>query len=149
VQCPTNVGGSVTFVATVTADDGSVSRASQRILLSAKPASLTVDVQAPTQVEVGQVAVIGARVTYRERPVMAALSLQQYAGRTRGWVTIDTVTTGADGLAQFSARRDTVGPRTYRVQVRTAKGSGWETSRSSSVPILVVPAAVAAAPVIP
>jgi hypothetical protein len=121
----------------------------RRIVLSAKPATMTVDVAAPAQVEVGQAAMIDAQVTYREGPVMAALSLQQYAGRTRGWVTIDTVTTGADGLAQFSVRRDTVGPRTYRVQVRTANGSGCETSRSSSVPMLVVPAAVAAAPTIP
>lgn len=149
VQCPTDVGGAVTFLATLTAEDGTVSRVNQRIVLSAKPASMTVDVVSPAQVEVGQRAVIGAQVTYRERPVMAALSLQQYAGRTRGWVTIDTVTTAADGLAQFSVRRDTIGPRTYRVQVRTAKGSGWETSRSSSVHMLVVPAAVPAAPTIP
>jgi hypothetical protein len=148
-QCPTDVGGSVTFMATLTAEDGTVARVNRRIVLSAKPATMTVDVAAPAQVEVGQAAMIDAQVTYREGPVMAALSLQQYAGRTRGWVTIDTVTTGADGLAQFSVRRDTVGPRTYRVQVRTAKGSGWETSRSSSVPMLVVPAAVAAAPTIP
>jgi hypothetical protein len=110
---------------------------------------MTIDVQAPAQVEVGQAAVIDAQVTYRDRPVMAALSLQQYAGLVRGWVTINTVTTAADGLAQFSVRRDTLGPRTYRVQVRTAKGSGWETSRSSSVPMLVVPEAVSAAPAIP
>jgi hypothetical protein len=149
VQCPTDVGGSVTFMATLTAEDGSQSRVSRRVVLSAKPASMTIDVQAPAQVEVGQAAVIDAQVTYRDRPVMAALSLQQYAGRVRGWVTINTVTTAADGLAQFSVRRDTLGPRTYRVQVRTAKGSGWETSRSSSVPMLVVPEAVPAAPAIP
>jgi hypothetical protein len=149
VQCPTDATGSVTLMATLTAEDGTVARVSRRIVLSAGTASLTVATQSPAEVEVGQAAPLQAQVTYRGGPVMAALSLQQYAGRTRGWVTIDTVTTGADGLAEFSLRRDTVGPRTYRVLVRTAKGSGWETSLSSSVPMLVVPAAVVPAAVAP
>jgi hypothetical protein len=136
-------------MATLTAEDGTVARVNRRIVLSAAAASMTVDVRAPSDVTVGEVAPVRARVTYRGGPVMAALSLQQYAGVTRGWVTIDTATTAADGLAEFSVRRGTVGLRTYRVQVRTAKGSGWDVSRSSSVQVGVVPAAVAAAPATP
>ena len=149
VQCPTTTAGSVTLMATVTAEDGTVARVNRRIVLSGTPVSMTVDVLSPPVVEVGQAAPVRAQVTYRDKAVIAALSLQQYAGRTRGWVTIDTATTGADGLAEFSVRRDTVGVRTYRVQVRSADGSGWETSRSSSVQVAVVPAAVPAGSVEP
>jgi hypothetical protein len=145
VQCPTTTAGSVTLMATVTAEDGTVARVNRRIVLSGSPASMAVDVVSPSEVVVGGAAPLRARVTYRDRAVLAAVSLQQYAGRTRGWVTIDTATTGADGLAEFSVRRDTVGVRTYRVQVRTADGSGWVTSRSSSVQVDVVPVAPSAA----
>ena len=142
VQCPTTTTGSVTLMATLTAEDGTVARVNRRIVLSATPASMAVDVLVPPEVHVGGPAPLQVQVTYRDRAVLAAVSLQQYAGRARGWVTIDTATTGTEGVAAFSVRRDTVGMRTYRVQVRTAKGSGWETSRSPSVQVDVVAATV-------
>jgi hypothetical protein len=138
VQCATNVSGSVTVRATVTAHDGTQTRLSQRVLLSAAPARLSVGLLALPRVAVGETALLRTNVRYKGTRVRAALSLQQYAGRQRGWVTIDTTTTDDEGLAVFSLRRHTAGLRTFRVQVRTAKGSGWQTSRSASRQIDIV-----------
>ena len=66
------------------------------------------------------------------------LELQQYAGRTRGWVTVATTTTDDAGRAQFTVRRSTPGARTFRVLVRTAGDSGWRTSVSAPRAIDVV-----------
>jgi hypothetical protein len=138
VQCPTNVRRAVTVTATLTADDGTVARVNHRITLSAGRASMDVALAGPSEVPVGEPALLAATVRYKGRPVNAALSLQQYAGRSRGWVTIATSVTGGDGSAEFTVRRDTSGSRTYRVQVRSAKGSGWRTSGSSSLVVGVV-----------
>lgn len=140
VQCPTSASGSVTVTARVTAQDGTVARVNQRILLSGSPARMTVGLLALPEVAVGDTAVLRANVRYGSSRVHAVLALQQYAGRARGWVTVATTTTDANGQAQFSVRRSTPGARTYRVLVRTAGDSGWQTSTSAPRVIDVVTA---------
>jgi hypothetical protein len=139
VQCATDAAGSLTVSATLTAEDGTQARVSQRIdLAAASPASMRVGLLALPEVNTGDTVQLRANVRYQGARVRAVLNLQQYAGRQRGWVTVATVRTGDDGLAQFRVRRDTPGTRIFRVQVRTAKGSGWQTSTSSSREIAVV-----------
>jgi hypothetical protein len=138
VQCPTDVPGSVTALATLTASDGTVTRVNHRIELSAGRVGMDVALVAPREVPTGESALLLADVGYKHGKVKAALALQQYAGRDRGWVTIDATTTGSNGIGTFSVRRTTSGLRTYRVLVLTAEGSGWETSVSSSVVVDVL-----------
>lgn len=138
LQCPTDVAGSVTVTATATADDGTQARVSRRVLLSDTPARLTVTLDAVPEVDVDAAGLLVAVVTYNGLSVRGPVVLQQYAGRTRGWVTLDTAVTDAQGRVEFTVRRSTVGLRTYRVQVRTADGSGWQTSTSPSATVDVV-----------
>jgi hypothetical protein len=138
LQCPTDVRGAVTVLATVTGADGTVTRVSSRVLLSAGSAAMGVSMVAPGEVAVGESAPLVVDVRYKRGTVKSAVALQQYAGRTRGWVTLDVTTTGPDGHAEFSVRRTASGLRTYRALVLSAEGSGWESSHSSSVLVDVV-----------
>jgi hypothetical protein len=138
LQCPTSASGTVTVTASVTAEDGTVARVNQRLVLSGPPARMTVGLLALPEVAVGDTAVLRANVRYGSAHVHAVLALQQYAGRARGWVTLATATTDDAGQARFSVRRATPGARTYRVLVRTAGSSGWQTSTSAPRVIAVV-----------
>jgi hypothetical protein len=138
LQCPSDVGGSVTVTATATAEDGTWARVNRRITLSGTSARLAVGLLALPQVAVNEQARLRANVKYDGARVWAAVRLQQYAGKARGWVTLETALTDREGWVEFVARRSTSGERTYRVLVRTAQGSGWETSVSPSRAVAVV-----------
>jgi hypothetical protein len=141
LQCVSDASGDVAVTVIFRTPDGRVATLTRSVSLTGPAAALSVGLAAPAQAYVGGAATLTASVRSGTAPVRALLSAQRrvLVQGTWAWQEFDTAVTGSAGTASVAAPAwDTLGARSYRVQVRAGPAGGWTSTSSPSRTVTTV-----------